>query len=307
MPVTVNVVTGILGSGKTTVLLHLLDDPSNEPKPAVVVGEFAEEGYDGTLLRASGATVAQVAAAGIGEQAKSYLGPVRALVAEGGYTRILLETSGVTEIGRVARELSGAVGEGIRLGCTATILDAGAFEAHDAHFPDQLWAQVDVADVVVINKTDKSNPDRLKAARERVLARRPDARVVFAFMGQCRRHEILSLPSEEHVPRILTRDWEVGAPPEFESFVYRTRVKNLDRVRFGHRLLNLPGGAVARFKGVLRCWDRSWGLNGLPGQLDWDPGTTTGDTAIAFIGLGLKERESGIRETLDAELKAQRQ
>ena len=66
----IHVVTGILGSGKTTVLCHLLDVPTGE-RVAVVVGEYAEKGLDGDLLRQSGADVIQITATGRGHDAKS--------------------------------------------------------------------------------------------------------------------------------------------------------------------------------------------------------------------------------------------
>lgn len=306
MTVTLNVVTGILGSGKTTALLHLLDAPGLTHKPAVVVGEYAEEGLDGALLAASGATVRQITQTGVGASARSYVDPVRELVEDREHARIFLETSGVTEVGRIARELlSEDLGGEVRFGPTVTVLDAGAFQIHDQHFGAQLWAQVGVADVVIVNKTDKAHPGDLEVIRGRVLERNPDARVLFAYMGQVRRAEVLSSPSEDFRPRLLdpTRGDAEVAP--FESFVYRNKRVCFDRVMFGHKLLNLPGGHIARFKGVLRGWDRSYVINGLPGQLDWDPTPAEGRTRIAFIGLGLLARQAEITALLDAELLAQ--
>lgn len=309
MPVTLNVVTGILGSGKTTVLLHLFDAPSVSRKPAVVVGEFAEEGLDGALLASAGATVRQITGSGLGAEAKSYVSSIQDLIDDGEHPRIFLETSGVTDIGRVAAEIAEAeelAGE-IDIGTTVTVLDAGAFTIHDKFFPAQLWAQVDVADVVIVNKTDRSNPEELERIRDRVKARNPATRVLFAYMGQVRRAEVLGGTPEGFVPRLLSQRQADSTPADFESFVYRSKVKCIDRVIFGHRLLNLPGGHIARFKGVLQCWDRSYTINGLPGQLDWDNTPATGRTRIAFIGLDLLSRKDAICELLDKELQDQQE
>jgi G3E family GTPase len=306
MRVTLNVITGILGSGKTTALLHLLDAPALGKKPAVVVGEFAEEGLDGTTLGNAGATVRQITGTGTGDATRSYVEPVRELVEDQEHPRIYLETSGVTQIGRLARELSGAdLGGEVVFGPTVAVLDAGAFDIHDRYFPAQLWAQVDVADVIIVNKTDRAHPDQLDAIRRRVLDRNPAARVLFAYMGQVRRAEVLGIPAEGFVPRLLARDWADEGTAEFESFVYRSKLVCFDRVMVGHKLLNLPGGHIARFKGVLKCWDRSHVVNGLPGQLDWDPTPAEGRTRLAFIGLHLEERKAAITALLDAELTAQ--
>lgn len=300
----IHVVTGILGSGKTTVLCHLLDVPTGE-RVAVVVGEYAERGLDGDLLRQSGADVIQITATGRGQDAKSYLEPVRELVRRRLYRRIFLETSGVTQISEVARDLMNddEIRAGARLGRSTTVVDCGAFTAHDTHFNRQLWAQIGIADVVVLNKTDKvPQEDTLGALRDRVKAQQPDADVVFAYMGQIRSVRVIGEPPEDFRPALLDVDWSDDPPAEFESFVYRSDKVCFDRPMFGHKLLNLPGGRVARFKGVLKSYDRTHVVNGLPGQLDWGVGVARGETAIAFIGLGLEARKDDICAVLDAEL-----
>ena len=124
-------------------------------------------------------------------------------------------------------------------------------------------------------------------------------------MGQASRPAILDPLDEDERPAILDVDFTNDPPAEFEAFVYRSKRVCFDRVTFGHRLLNLPGGAIARFKGALRCWDKTHCLNGFPGQLDWDTTPVQGRTAIAFIGLGLEERRDTITRVLDQELEAQ--
>jgi G3E family GTPase len=305
---TINVVTGILGAGKTTALKHLIEGPGIEGVPAVVVGEYAEEGFDGDMLRASGAHVAELTNTGTGQDAVSYLAPVRSLLASSAHNRIYLETSGVTQISKVARDLASDpfISEHAQIGRTTTVLDAGAFTLHTQHFATQLWAQVAVADVVVVNKSDKAHQDSLETIRTTIQTRYPHVKVFFAYMGQIMRQEVLGPLEDGFQPAILKLDFQNDPPAEFESFVYRSDEVCYDQVLFGHRLLNLPGGQIARFKGKLRFWDRTQCLNGFPGQLDWDSTPVTGGTAIAFIGLGLEARRDEIQQTLNAELASQK-
>lgn len=307
MPI-LQIVTGFLGSGKTTCVRHLIEGPG-DVKVGVVVGEYAEDGFDGQMIQASGAMVRQITSTGRGDQSKSYLPAARAFVEENRMTRIIVETSGVTEIARVSQELwaDPIVRAGATFGQTIVVIDAGAFAAHDQYFAHQFWGQIDVADFVAINKTDKVPGESLEYIRQRIKQRNPEARVQFAYMGQVHRASALSIPYDNYVPRALRATWTGTLPPEFESFVYRSERVCHDRIMFGHKLLNLPGGKIARFKGVLRSWDRSYCINGLPGQLDWDNTPVEGDTRIAFIGLGLAQREAEVRKTLDDELERQKQ
>ena len=301
------IVTGFLGSGKTTVVRHLVEGPG-DMKIGVVVGEYAADGFDGGMIQSAGATVRQITSTGRGDGSKSYLPAARAFVEERVVSRVIIETSGVTEIARVSQELwaDPVVRQGAVFGPTIVVIDAGAFQAHDESFAHQFWSQIDVADFVAINKTDKVPGESLELIRQRIKARNPEAKVQFAYMGQIHRASAMALPYDGFVPRALRAKWTGVLPPEFEAFVYRTERVCHDRILFGHKLLNLPGGRIARFKGVLRAWDRSHCLNGLPGQLDWDNSHVEGDTRIAFIGLGLAQREPEIRKLLDDELESQK-
>jgi len=304
---TLQIITGILGSGKTTCLRHLLEGPA-EIQAGVVVGEYAEDGFDGGMIEASGAMVRQICATGRGSQAKSYLEPTRAFVEEGKFGRVFIETSGVTEIAQVSSELANdpIIAKNVRFAPTVVVIDAGAFEAHDTHFAPQLWAQLDVADVVVINKTDKAPGAALDEIKRRIQERNDEAQIVYTYMGQVSRGVAMSIPYEEFTPRAVRASWEGSLPAEFEAFVYRSSRVCYDRLMFGHKMLNLPGGQIARFKGILRCWDGARSINGLPGQLDWDSTPVSGDTRIAFIGIGLTAREAEICKVLDDELERQR-
>lgn len=307
MTVTLNVVTGILGAGKTTTLRHLVEGNLGEGTPAVVVGEFAEQGFDADMLRASGAHVVQFAGGSVADQAERYVAGVRELVESGLHQRVFLETSGVTHISSVARRLAEdpVIARRAHFGRTATVLDAGAFLQHAKHFAPQLWGQVRVADVVVVNKTDKVQEADLAEIRDRIREHNPEAAVSFCYMGQVRRQDVLAPLPEDRRAAILSVDWGDDAPAEFEAFVYQSDVRCFDRVLFGHRLLNLPGGDIARFKGCLRSYDKTHCVNGMPGQLDWDNTPVSGPTAIAFIGFDLEARKDAITRLLDEELRRQ--
>ena len=60
MKVPTNIITGFLGSGKTTAIQSLLKQKPAHEKWAVLVNEFGEIGIDGTILSDSGAIIKEV-------------------------------------------------------------------------------------------------------------------------------------------------------------------------------------------------------------------------------------------------------
>jgi G3E family GTPase len=306
-PVILNLFTGLLGAGKTAVLRHLLEDKSLRCQPAVVVGEFAEQGVDASMLAPTGALVRQLADAGTGERAKSYVEPLKELVKSGSFDRIYIETSGVTEIDRVVSDLllDDELRSATLFGPTVVVIDAGAFAVHDAHFGKQFWGQLDVADLVVINKVDMAKDAEVDAMERRIGERNPGAKILRAYMGQIRRAEVNSPVPEGFLPRLLADEVRDAQPREFESFIYASPRTCFDRVAFGHLLLNLPDTYIARFKGKLKSYDKTYCVNGFPGRLDWDNTPVTGSTSIALIGLELASQRDRIKQLLDDELDRQ--
>ncbi len=296
----VHVVVGLLGSGKTTLLEHLLATPLPEGRPAVLVGELAELGFDGERLRGA-AEVVEIAGAGP-EAAARYARALRVLL-EAGTRRVIVEASGAADAARLlaAFDADEALRHAVTWGRTVTVIDAGAFAGLHADFSVALDAQIRLADVVVLNKTDRlRDPAALEA---HVAAVNPGAEVVAAYMGQVP-------PAVVFAPRPGGRlPGAPGAPAhELEAFVYRTGRRCFDRAHLGHALLNAPrlaGARLARVKGVVRAHAATWTVNGVPGQLDWMPAPAERDTAVVFIGAGLRAAEPAIRAALDTELDRQ--
>ena len=306
MPTRLIIVTGLLGSGKTTVIKHLCSAPWPGQKPVVVVGEHAREGFDGDMLRATGVTVFELTSGGSDPQ--PYVSALREVLGDRAPALVLLETSGTADVGTLAQALlrDSTVDPALAFGPMVAVVDASTFEAHSTLFPAQIWAPIHQADVVVINKTDRVTAEALSVVRARLASKAPHAELYDAFMGQVRRAALLDGTSRPGLRARVFKASSTGAAVQtFDSVVYRSDLLCYDRVRFGHLLLNLPGARIVRFKGVLRSWQRSFCMNGMPGQLDWDNTPVEGSTRIAFLGIGLNALQNQIFTLLDDELQAQ--
>ena len=159
----VNVITGFLGSGKTTSLLHLLNHkPANE-NWAILVNEFGEIGIDGALLADSGATLKEIPGGcmccvnGLPLQVG-----LNMLLKQTKPDRLIIEPTGLGHPKQLINMLRAAVYQPwIQLDATLTLLDphqlADARVTANENFRDQLTA----ADIVVATKSDRwSEHDR---------------------------------------------------------------------------------------------------------------------------------------------------
>ncbi len=181
-----NLITGFLGSGKTTTILHLLANKPADEKWAVLVNEFGEVGIDGALLADSGALLKEIPGGcmccvnGLPMQVG-----LNTLLRQGKPDRLLIEPTGLGHPKQILDMLTAAVYEPwITLCATLTLLDARQLTEEryrdDENFRDQLAA----ADIIVLNKADRQD-DASQAALAQWLETNLDGReTVTASHGQ---------------------------------------------------------------------------------------------------------------------------
>ncbi|CAM7854219.1 CobW/HypB/UreG nucleotide-binding domain-containing protein [Lelliottia nimipressuralis] len=156
-----NLVTGFLGSGKTTSILHLLANKDPAEKWAILVNEFGEIGIDGALLADSGALVKEIPGGcmccvnGLPMQVG-----LNTLLRQGKPDRLIIEPTGLGHPKQILDLLTAPVYEPwIDLRATLCILDPRQLldekVVRNENFRDQLAA----ADVIVANKEDRASQE----------------------------------------------------------------------------------------------------------------------------------------------------
>ena len=184
----VSVVTGFLGSGKTTLISRVLRDPAFA-RTAVIVNEFGEVGIDHALIAAGSETLLALATGCLCCRMQSDLATtlrdLQARAGQGGmpgYDRVLIETSGLVDPAPLLAALLADpdVATVHRLDQVVTLVDAVAGEATLARHVEAR-RQVAVADRIVLTKTDLAGP--VPDLRAHLAAAAPTAAVLAAVRG----------------------------------------------------------------------------------------------------------------------------
>lgn len=151
-------VTGFLGSGKTTFLRNVLARYSGDKRIAVIQNEFAAQGVDGTELKLAGSGFKLVE---INNGSvfcvclmATFVESLQKLIKEYRPEMIFLEASGLADPVNII-ELLGREGLNDSVGLThiITIVDAPNFERGMKMLP-RFRHQVMIADTVIVNKSD---------------------------------------------------------------------------------------------------------------------------------------------------------
>lgn len=165
--VPLTVIGGFLGAGKTTLLNRMLADAAGQ-RLAVLVNDFGAINLDAALV--ASASVDAIALTNgcvcctIGDDLSAAL--IRVLDARPAFDAVVIEASGVSDPGRIAR-LGHAAPE-LALDGVVVLVDAAAAleQAADARLTDTLERQLRAADLVVLNKVDLVDATRCAQLRD---------------------------------------------------------------------------------------------------------------------------------------------
>jgi cobalamin biosynthesis protein CobW len=229
-------VSGFLGSGKTTLVRHLLRDAQEKGlRLAIVSNEFGQVGIDRALLGGSDETFVELGGGCVCCRLSDELVvTLEALREKVSPDRVLIETSGVAlpydvQVHFYREPLARWIGEDL----CAIVVNAEQLAAGrdlDETFEDQVTS----ADLLVLNKTDLVPAADLPALEARLRALEPDAPIVRARHGNVS-PDLLFPPSASDVGRREERALRARAPHSHEEF--RAEVRDFAR--------GLPSASIA--------------------------------------------------------------
>ena len=203
-PVPMTVITGFLGSGKTTLIANLLRRPELA-RTAVIINEFGEIGLDHELIESSEEDLVELSTGCLccvmrGDLVNAVARLMEKQTEGRRFERIVLETTGLADPAPIvhAAIADPALRSMIRLDRVAATVDAltglGSLEAHE-----ECRRQIALADVLLLTKTDVDGSN-VDALRDHFQVINPDAEVLFPVLGEIDPMVIIGAGRERGTP-----------------------------------------------------------------------------------------------------------
>ena len=177
----IDIVSGFLGAGKTTLIKKLLAEAYKGEKLVLIENEFGEINIDGGFLKESGIQISEMSAGCIccslvGDFNKS----LKQVSAQFHPDRILIEPSGVGKLSDVivAVENTAAEDPELKLNSFVTVADATKVKVYMKNFGEFYNNQIESAGTIILSRTQKLTEEKLQAAVAMLREKNPDAAII---------------------------------------------------------------------------------------------------------------------------------
>ncbi len=205
--VKINVISGFLGAGKTTLIKKLLTGRLRNEKVVLLENEYGEIGVDGAFLQDVGITVTELNAGCICcTLAGDFQAAIDQLIDTYHPERILIEPTGVGKLSEIlsAVEKAKQRHNDIEVGGSATVVDAGKCRMYLKNFGEFFIDQVKSASTVIFSRTQLLSAERVEKSRALIAETHPDARII-------------TTPWDDMEPDFMLDVIENGKPIQFEA------------------------------------------------------------------------------------------
>ena len=163
----IDVVSGFLGAGKTTLVKKLLKEALKDEQVVLIENEFGEIGIDGGFLKDAGIEIKEMNSGCI---CCSLVGDFGASLKEvlDKYhpDRILIEPSGVGKLSDVVGAIKDAELEDVELNSAVAVVDASKCKMYIKNFGEFFVNQVEHAGTIILSRTAGMKDEKLNTAVE---------------------------------------------------------------------------------------------------------------------------------------------
>ena len=161
----IDVFSGFLGAGKTTLIKKLLKEAYVGEKLVLIENEFGEIGIDGGFMKDAGIQVTEMNQGCICCSLVGDFGKALAQVLEQFHPdRILIEPSGVGKLSDVLKAVMNVQNDDLVLNTYTTVVDASKIKMYMKNFGEFYKNQVETAKTIILSRSQKLSEDKLAEA-----------------------------------------------------------------------------------------------------------------------------------------------
>ncbi|MGN1344985.1 MAG: CobW family GTP-binding protein [Traorella sp.] len=194
--VKVDVISGFLGAGKTTLIKKLLAGELKNEKVVLIENEFGDVGIDGTFLQEAGIEIKEINSGCI---CCSLVGDFREalkkVVEDYDPDRMIIEPSGVGKLSDVEEAI-----EDVNLDVNALVcvVDVNKAKMYHKNFKEFFDNQIESAKLVILSRSQNASGEKIEEVVHLIHELNPHAKCIITPWEELSDHQILEVMNEKH-------------------------------------------------------------------------------------------------------------
>ena len=175
--VKVDIISGFLGAGKTTLIKKLFSSAFKGEKVALIENEFGEIGIDGAFLKDTGVNIKEINSGCICcSLSGNFKDALKELISTYDLDRIIIEPSGVGKLSEVISAVEGV--DGVKVNVLCTVVDGNKIKLYHKNFGEFYIDQIINANSIVLSKTEGFSEQKLIETCEYIKNYNPTATII---------------------------------------------------------------------------------------------------------------------------------
>ena len=176
----IDIFSGFLGAGKTTLIKKLLKEAMDASKVVLIENEFGEIGIDGGFLKEAGVEIKEMNSGCICCSLVGDFGTSLAEVLDKYHPeRILIEPSGVGKLSDVMKAVQNVKSDvDVQLNSAVVVVDANKCKMYAKNFGEFFLNQIEHAGTIILSRTADISESKLNAALEIIREHNSKATVI---------------------------------------------------------------------------------------------------------------------------------
>ncbi len=182
----IDVVSGFLGAGKTTLIKKLLKEALNGTKVVLIENEFGEIGIDGGFLKESGIEIKEmnsgcICCSLVGDFGTS----LKEVLTTYSPERVLIEPSGVGKLSDVLKAVEDVAQDlDVEVNSAVAVVDASKCKMYMKNFGEFFINQVEYAGTIILTRADKTSQEKMNACVEMLRQHNDKATIITTPLDQ---------------------------------------------------------------------------------------------------------------------------
>ena len=182
----IDVFSGFLGAGKTTLIKKLLKEALDGSKTVLIENEFGEIGIDGGFLKEAGIEIKEmnsgcICCSLVGDFGTS----LKEVISTYSPERILIEPSGVGKLSDVLKAVENVASElDVQVNSAVAVVDASKAKMYIKNFGEFFVNQIQFAGTIILSRTDKVTGAKLEECVQLIREHNPQATIITTPLDQ---------------------------------------------------------------------------------------------------------------------------